>query len=443
MRTYPEYKDSGVEWIGEIPKGWEVERLKYFSEVVLSSVDRHIIEEELGVSICHYPDVYNNEVINKTTVLPSGTCTEFEFEKFHLRIGNILLTKDSESPDDIGVPTFVEEELENTVCGYHLSQITPIRNNIFPKFLYRYIQSDFVSSYFETEANGITRYGLGKPSIENLSVPLPPHSEQKQISDYLDRKTQQIDDLIEKTERKIELLKEQRSSLINHSVTKGLDPNVEMKDSGVEWIGEIPKGWNTKRIKHLSQVKRGSSPRPIDDPKYFDDENGEYSWVRISDVSASEKYLEKTTQKLSELGSSLSTKMTPGDIFLSIAGTVGKPIITKIKCCIHDGFVWFENLNYEKELLYQIFLTGVCFQGLGKMGTQLNLNTDTVGGISIPIPPPSEQKQISEHLDQETGKIDQTVDTETKRIDLLKEYRQSLISNVVTGKIDVRDEVVQ
>ena len=443
MRTYPEYKDSGVEWIGEIPKGWEVERLKYFSEVVLSSVDRHIIEEELGVSICHYPDVYNNEVINKTTVLPSGTCTEFEFEKFHLRTGNILLTKDSESPDDIGVPTFVEEELENTVCGYHLSQITPIRNNIFPKFLYRYIQSDFVSSYFETEANGITRYGLGKPSIENVSVPLPPHSEQKQISDYLDRKTQQIDDLIEKTGRKIELLKEQRSSLINQCVTKGLDPNVEMKDSGIEWIGEIPKGWNTKRIKHLSQVKRGSSPRPIDDPKYFDDENGEYSWVRISDVSASEKYLEKTTQKLSELGSSLSTKMTPGDIFLSIAGTVGKPIITNIKCCIHDGFVWFENLNYEKELLYQIFLTGVCFQGLGKMGTQLNLNTDTVGGISIPIPPPSEQKQISDYLDKETSKIDQMVDNETKRIDLLKEYRQSLISDVVTGKIDVRDEIVQ
>ena len=82
MRTYPEYKDSGVEWIGESPKGWEVERLKYFSEVVLSSVDRHILEEELGVSICHYPDVYNNEVINKTTFLPSGTCTESEFEKF-------------------------------------------------------------------------------------------------------------------------------------------------------------------------------------------------------------------------------------------------------------------------------------------------------------------------------------------------------------------------
>ena len=297
--------------------------------------------------------------------------------------------------------------------------------------------------YVNLKKTGTTFYGVSQETMENFRFSFPPLSEQKQISDYLDRKTQQIDDLIEKTGRKIELLKEQRSSLINQCVTKGLDPNVEMKDSGIEWIGEIPKGWNTKRIKHLSQVKRGSSPRPIDDPKYFDDENGEYSWVRISDVSASEKYLEKTTQKLSELGSSLSTKMTPGDIFLSIAGTVGKPIITNIKCCIHDGFVWFENLNYEKELLYQIFLTGVCFQGLGKMGTQLNLNTDTVGGISIPIPPPSEQKQISDYLDKETSKIDQMVDNETKRIDLLKEYRQSLISDVVTGKIDVRDEIVQ
>ena len=102
------------------------------------------------------------------------------------------------------------------------------------------------------------------------------------------------------------------------------------KDSGVEWIGEIPEGWKVKQIKRLSIVRRGASPRPIADPKYFDNE-GEYAWVRIADVSASERYLENSTQTLSELGSSLSVKMQPDNIFLSIAGTVGKPIITKIK----------------------------------------------------------------------------------------------------------------
>lgn len=120
------------------------------------------------------------------------------------------------------------------------------------------------------------------------------------------------------------------------------------KPSRVEWIGEIPKHWDFLRIKRLTNIKRGASPRPIDDPKYFDD-NGEFAWVRIADVTASERYLESTTQVLSELGSSLSVKRYPGDFFLSIAGTVGKPIITKIKCCIHDGFVWFPNLKANPE----------------------------------------------------------------------------------------------
>jgi len=270
---------------------------------------------------------------------------------------------------------------------------------------------------------------------------IPPLQEQQQIVDYLDKKTSKIDKLIEKTEQKIELLKEQRTSLINTTVTKGLDPNVEMKDSGVDWIGEIPSGWILVSIKRLCSIKRGSSPRPIDNPDYFD-VNGEFSWVRIADVSSSERYLENTKQQLSELGSSLSTKRYPGDLFLSIAGTVGKPIITKIKCCIHDGFVWFDGLSINQEFLYYVFSVGQCFKGLGKMGTQLNLNTDTVGLVKIPLMDIQEQQEIVDYLDKETSKIDKLVDIESKRIILLKEYRQTLISEVVTGKVDVRNEVL-
>ena len=220
-----------------------------------------------------------------------------------------------------------------------------------------------------------------------------------------------------------------------------MNPYPSYKETGVEWIGEIPSGWDVVSIKRLCSVKRGSSPRPIDDPKFFD-EQGEFRWVRISDVSSSERYLEKTTQVLSELGSSLSTKRYPGDIFLSIAGSVGKPIISKIKCCIHDGFVWFDDLNIDSEYLYYIFSLGQCFQGLGKFGTQLNLNTETVGSIKITLMTHFEQQQIVDHLDKETSKIDSTIEKETQRIELLKEYRQSLISEVVTGKVDIRDEVV-
>ena len=203
------------------------------------------------------------------------------------------------------------------------------------------------------------------------------------------------------------------------------------KNSGVEWIGEVPEHWEVCKIKRLSVVKRGASPRPIENPIYFDD-NGQYAWVRISDVTDSKKYLYSTTQKLSKLGASLSVKMHSGEIFLSIAGTVGKPIITKIDCCIHDGFVWFPNLKLEPEFLYYVFMSGRPYLGLGKLGTQLNLNTETVGYISIPIPEGKEIIEIVSYLDSRCGEVDKVISTQEKRISLLQELKQSIITHAVT-----------
>ncbi|HPL94636.1 MAG TPA: restriction endonuclease subunit S [Paludibacteraceae bacterium] len=207
------------------------------------------------------------------------------------------------------------------------------------------------------------------------------------------------------------------------------------KDSGVEWIGEIPEHWECKMIKRLSPIKRGASPRPIDNPIYFDN-NGEYSWVRIADVSASERYLEYTEQTLSELGASLSVKRNPGDFFLSIAGTVGKPIITKIKCCIHDGFVYFPNLKINPEYLYYIFTTGMPYKGLGKWGTQLNLNTDTVGDIYIPVPLDNEIESQINFLDRKTAEIDRIIANKQKLIALYEEEKQAIINQAVSKGLD-------
>ena len=171
------------------------------------------------------------------------------------------------------------------------------------------------------------------------------------------------------------------------------------KDSGVEWIGQVPNHWKVLKIKRLTRVKRGASPRPIDDPIYFDDD-GEFSWVRISDVTTSKMYLNESTEKLSALGASLSVKLTPGQLFISICATVGKPCITKIKCCIHDGFVYFPDFKGDNRFLYYIFEAGEAYNGLGKLGTQLNLNTDTVGSITIGLPPLNEQIAIANFLDQ-------------------------------------------
>jgi type I restriction enzyme, S subunit len=205
----------------------------------------------------------------------------------------------------------------------------------------------------------------------------------------------------------------------------------EYKTTDEVWLGDVPKHWRALKINRLTQIKRGASPRPIEDPKFFD-ENGEYAWVRIADVSASDTYLESSIQQLSSLGANLSVKLEPNELFLSIAGTVGKPCINNIKVCIHDGFVYFPEFKENSKFLFYIFAAGEAYKGLGKFGTQLNLNTETVGGIKIGIPCIEEQNNIVNFLDHETAKIDTLIESQEKLIALLKEKRQAVISHAVT-----------
>ena len=214
-----EMKDSGIEWIGEIPKHWDVEKLKYLSKIDLSSVDRHEHQDELKVSICHYPDVYKNEYIFEDTILPTGTCSEDEFQKFSLKLGDIVLTKDSESAEDIGIPTYVSETLPNTVCGYHLAIVRVTSTEYDLRYVYRYIESKSVKDYFFTVSSGITRFGLGKGSIENLLLLKPPKNEQFEISNKLEEISATTEDVFNKHQDKISLLREYRQSLISSAVT--------------------------------------------------------------------------------------------------------------------------------------------------------------------------------------------------------------------------------
>jgi len=284
-----------------------------------------------------------------------------------------------------------------------------------------------------------TQLNLNTDTIGDIYLPIPSPAEQADIVTFLDRETAKIDALIAKKERLIELLQEKRTSLVTQAVTKGLDQSAQTKQSGVGWLGTVPLHWDAKKIKRLCLVRRGASPRPIDDPVYFD-ESGEYAWVRIADVTASDRYLLRTTQRLSRLGQTKSVSLEPGELFVSIAATVGKPIITKIKCCIHDGFVYFVGLTANREFLYHLLSTGQPYGGLGKLGTQLNLNTDTIGDIRIPIPPLVEQERIVEYLDRALAAHDLLADRIRQAIDRLSEFRRALISAAVTGRIDVRGE---
>jgi type I restriction enzyme S subunit len=212
-------KDSGFEWIGEIPESWVVGKLKHYSELRISSIDKHIYDYERKVMVCNYTDVYYNEFITKELELRLGSCSEDEFNKFKLENGDVIITKDSESPTDIGVPSLVNGNFENVVCGYHLSIIKPSRNKLIGSFLFRQLQTKRIRSYYEICSNGITRFGLGKSSVLDTPIILPSIHEQEQIVQYLDNHTIEIDKLVFMEQRKIELLKEYRQSLISEVIT--------------------------------------------------------------------------------------------------------------------------------------------------------------------------------------------------------------------------------
>jgi len=217
-------KDSGIEWLGEIPEHWKVKRLKYVSMVQPSNVDKKSNEGELSVLLCNYVDVYMNEIIDNSITFMKATANNNEIEKFKLIIDDVLITKDSETPDDIAVPALVKIEKDNLLCGYHLAQIRSNKSDLNGEFLFRLFQSKLFNQYFEVEANGITRFGLGVDSIKNVVITLPPVPEQIAIATHIHRETGRIDAIIEKIQKQIELLKEYKTTLISEAVTGKIIP---------------------------------------------------------------------------------------------------------------------------------------------------------------------------------------------------------------------------
>ena len=429
--AYKKYKPTRCAWLKEIPEHWEYKRIKNVASHNDEALDERT-EPDLEIE---YVDISSVSLINgieKTESMPFEKAPSRARRK--VKDGDIIVST---------VRTYLKaiapicEPPENMVVSTGFAVVRP-RENLFSGFAGYLLQSNGFVGDVVANSVGVSYPAINASDLVRIPAVEPPLDEQQAIARFLDFKTAQIDALIAKKKALLDKLAEKRTALISHAVTKGLDPSVPMRNSGVAWLGEIPAHWKVIRIKHITPVKRGASPRPIDDPKYFDDD-GEFAWVRITDVSASDRYLLDTTQRLSELGSSLSVKRYPGDLFLSIAGTVGKPIITNIKCCIHDGFVYFPDLQESNEFFYYLFACGQPYLGLGKMGTQLNLNTDTVGSILIGLPSRIEQQEIVEFLDRKTAQLDDQAARINSAIDRLNEYRSALITNAVTGKIDVRD----
>lgn len=223
LTPYPAYKTSGVGWLGGVPAHWEVRRLRNVADMRVSNVDKHIKEDEQPVRLCNYVDVYKNDYVNEQMDFMQATATDEEIERFRPKKDDVLITKDSESWDDIAVPALVTEPASDLISGYHLALLRPRPDEIMGSYLLRALQSESLAYQFHIEAKGVTRYGLSHAGIKSIWIPLPPLAEQTTIVEYLEKATIDINAATNRARREIDLLKEYRPRLIADVVTGKLD----------------------------------------------------------------------------------------------------------------------------------------------------------------------------------------------------------------------------
>ena len=258
-------KDSGIEWIGKIPKEWEVIKLGRLGEFTSSGIDKKVEKNQPKIRIINYTDVYGNKkLILEEKEYMVVTCPAHKVEEHQVNIGDLIFTPSSETIEDIGVSALVNEYLENTAFSYHVLRYKfnkEVAHN-YKKYL---CNNQYVQNYFSSRATGSIRKTLNREDFRSCIVFLPQLTEQQKIANYLDKKVSQIDDIILKQKSLIEKYKAYKQSLITETVTKGLNKNVPMNDSGVEWIGEIPSHWKVERIKYLIDFNPSYSETLNDD----------------------------------------------------------------------------------------------------------------------------------------------------------------------------------
>lgn len=428
-RRYAEYKDSGSEWFGLVPNHWQISRIKNVACLQLSNVDKHSVEGQKSVSLCNYMDAYRNEKITGGLSFMQATASDEQIRRLSVKRGDVLLTKDSETTDDIGVPALVTEEVSRLVCGYHLALLRPREALIDGTFLLRWLQSSVTKARFAVDAVGMTRYGLGKQEISGAPVLVPPIAEQQAIAAFLDREAAKIDALIAKQQRLVELLQEKRKASISQAVTIGLDPHVQTKDSGDERLGRIPAHWVSSKVKHYCDFLDGARVPLNAEERGI--RQGDYPYYGASGIidHIDDFIFSEDLVLVAEDGANLLNRSTPlafiarGNYWVNNHAHILRP---------QDGL-----LRYWAERIEVIDVTPVV-----SGSAQPKLTAEALASLPIAVPPTMRERlAIQEFIQEFTPRIDSLIEKSQRAIDLLEERRASLISAAVTGKIDLRAAV--
>ena len=409
--SYPAYKLSGIEWLGEVPESWTVEPVKY-AFWLQRGYDLPVTDFLEG----QYPVCGSNGII--------GYHNDFTTKGPGVTVGR---------SGSVGEVNFIESDFWAHNTALYVKEF----RQADARYVFYLLKSLDVGYLSEGTAVGT----LNRNYIHSLKMAFPDVHEQHAIVAYLDRETSRIDALIEKKQKQIELLQEKRTALISHAVTKGLNPNVKMKDSGVEWLGEIPAHWEVRRVKRLGSIRYGLG----EPPEYVDDG---LPFIRATDINSGKIDLD-TVKKvrpddvpwnrdpslgLYEILVVRSGAYT-GDSALVTENTIGAIAGYDMVLTISKAYAPF----VAWALLSRYMLQGQIY--LERLrAAQPHLNAEELGGFVIMTPPYAEQRSIAAFLNRETARIDALVEKVKKSIALLREYRTSLISAAVTGKIDVRKE---
>lgn len=443
-KAYPEYKDSGVEWLGVIPQNWDVARLKHIASIYGRigfrgyTVDDIVGEGEGAIVLSPSNIVDEKFSLEKKTFLRWEKY--FESPEIIVNENDVLLVKTGST---YGKSTIIKALSEPMTINPQMALIKEIV--VEPRFLAYWFNTSLIKCKIEIANTGSGMPTMTQENINNFPVVTPPNNLDVFIADFLDHETAKIDNLIEKQQQLIELLKEKRQAVISHAVTKGLNPDVPMKDSGVEWLGKIPKDWQLKQIRHLCTSNGGGTPSK-NNPNFW---VGNIPWVSPKDMKF--QYISDAEDHVSEdaVKQSSTKKIPTGSVLIVVRGmilahSVPVAINTKVVTINQDMKALVPNENISCDYLHLV-LSGLKRTLLeltdnSAHGTKC-LRTDLFEKLWIPLPSLKQQKKIISEINEKVIKIDSLIHLQEEAKVLLQERRTALISAAVTGKIDVRDWV--
>lgn len=445
MKKYDEYKDSGVAWIGEVPKHWEVGKLKHCSHIVLGkmlmtsppkgSEGSYTLEKYLKSKNVGWLQLFLEE-----DNIDEMWFNQYEKSIYKLQENDIVMNEGG----DIGKVSCWRGTDFDCYIQNSINKITADYNRVNAGFLCYWLYNLSSLGYFWSIVSQISIAHLTKEKLSNSPVVLPPINEQAAIATYLETHCAKIDNLISIQQKRIALLQELKQSVITHAVTKGLNPNVEMKQSGVEWIGDVPKHWEVMPIKYIADTNSGATPKNI---KGRQNESSDIKWVRTTDLSDICDYVYDSSEYLSreEMKSASCPWLPKNTVVVAMyggSGTIGKTGILGCDSTINQALCSLETKKLEdyRYLYYKIKSLRPYWMKLAASSRKdPNISQEIIRNMDVPVPEIDEQTKIVHYLDHKCATIDASISNAQHQIDLLQEYKQSLITEVVTGKRKVTD----